>query len=988
MSEVKYQLVVDRDEKTRTFLEVDALLERIGEIVMVAGKIQKIRKLGNLTFLVLQTFKDKLQVVFLGEKVNLLGSLKEGDYITVEGAATANTEAYRGIEVLAEKIEVLAEGTAVNFQQNQEFSDPRTRAHFRLKEGVVRLFSDCMAGIHLTEVPSIREGIRDALGRVLEKEPSSLRGFGELVYRQSFLPAFGGVYTISSAKDELACEIGYQTSTDSLMAEVVGFLSSLESLQHGRYARELSILGVNFNIPQSIPSVDFEDVRRQVAKVFSYTPPNKGILLPEERELISRFIEKETGSGMVFVTKPPSSERPIYAMRNREDSSHTEEFILIAQGGVQLITGGLRTHVIKDQENVLLRYGITPALVENYLQVHRIGLPPHGGFTIDVTSLLLHAAGLERLPYIRAPRPIRTFEVTDENEFNARDFLFGSQRLALPILENRARHVQCLEDNQVASLMKTDMQKDPETDLPPELIAILPEFAMNIADVEFLLDLIPNQRKKILSEPPGKVLQYLWSILGHDHVKSIMKSQQMRIAARELSEMGILTDYAQLKFLHEEMLDNLGRLAVYQLKSINSNKLTDIACKRITARKESDYILDPEIRSKITRFIETEDEEFLGELNESDRSIVIEVLENGKKRVQFPLTKFTKRLLSSRPNAMATVIHTVTKLADAGRPLPIDGKDEGTLWEAIDANCATPILYYIFTKLQANKEAFTNFKKILRDNFSRMHRNEEIDPTEVTNQFYEKMETFCDYLGDSFFGGKENIYPELVHYFYRPVNMDISTLTSHLSKIGGETADLDELSFNFGGEHWEPESGCYSFAYEEEGSDKVLQLYFTKSSAGFFGKTTAGICTLNDQALFKRKDHFHINLVDGETQLVVGNAQGYVIDRSGRKAILLRAINPSEAYVNMANAQDILKSVIRSVTELAENSGIDEIYISESKGVWHAHSSREPIKAILDLLYEHLEEIVLEEPFPIYNFYGVDKTIEKVYQLFGKQPVA
>jgi hypothetical protein len=536
--------------------------------------------------------------------------------------------------------------------------------------------------------------------------------------------------------------------------------------------------------------------------------------------------------------------------------------------------------------------------------------------------------------------------------------------------------------------MKIDTQKDPKTDLPPELIAILPEFAMNIADVEFLLDLVPNQRKKVLSEPPEKVLQYLWSILGHDHVKNILKSQQMRISARRLSEMGILTDYSQLKFLHEEILDNLGRLAVCQLKSIDSNKLTDIACKRIAARKEPDYILDPEIRSKINRFIETEDEELLWELNESDRSIVIEVLEDGKRRAQFSLTKFTKRLLSNRPNAMATVIHTVAKLADAGGPLPIDVKDEETVWEAIDANCATPILYYIFTKLRTHhKEIFTALKKTLRDNFSHIHRNKEIDPTEVTNKFYEKMETFRDYLGDSFFEGKENIYPELVHYFYRPVNMGISTLTSHLSKIGGETADLDELSFNFGGEHWEPESGCYSFAYEEEETDKVLQLYFTKSSAGFFGKSTAGICTLNDQALFKRKDHFHINLVDGGTQLVVGNAQGYVIDRSGRKAILLRAINPSESYVNMANAQDILKSVIRSAAELAENSGIGEIYISESKGVWHAHSSREPVKAILDLLYEHLDEIVLEKPFSIYNFYGVDKTIDKVYKVFGKQPV-
>ncbi len=985
MSEFNYQSI-DAQKESDTILETDDLIEKVGESVTVAGVVQKVRKLGNLTFLVMRTFKDKLQIVFLGEKVDILGNIKEGNFIEVEGQVTANAEAYRGIEVVAEKIKRIGGITdprtsaTDGFHQTQEFSDPKKRAHLRVKTGIARSFSDCMSDIHLTQVPSIRS----CYGGTADREPKVLRGFGELAYRQSFLPTFGGVYTVSPDNDELACEIGYQTSFRALMSVVVRFMTHLGSLKDGPYSRELSTLGADLTLPQAIPAVDFEEVRKRVMDVFGYRSPNKTTLLPEEMDLIGRLVREETGSGMIFVTRPPSRGRPVYAMRSNEDDKHTEEFSLIAHGR-QIISGGLRVHDFDTQMEILVECGVPPTLAEEYMQAQRMGIPPHGGITVQVNPLLASLAGVSDKPRIHFPNGVARTEVRGEEEFNVRDFLFGLQKLPISVLESRAKHVQSLEDAQVASLMVAEDARDAETGLPNALVAILPEFAMSVEDVEFLLDLVPSQREKVLSEPPEKLLQYLWSILGHDHVKSIMKSQQMRRAVKRLSEMGILTDYGQLKFLHEEMLDNFDKLSVLHSSSIDADKLTEITCKRIAARKGSTP--DPDFRSKIKHFLETTDVGHLVEFDEEDRRIVGEVLENGKKRAQIPLTKFTKRLLSSRPNTMATVMHTMTELAASGEALPIDGEAEEVLWEAIDAGCSTPVLYRAYIRLRANKGALTSFNRLLRDNFSSMHRNKEMDPREVSEKFYKEMEAFREYLGSSFFEERQNVYPELVHYFYRPVNMDISTLSSHLSSVGDRTSDLEELGFDFGGDHWEPNEGCYSFAYEEGDADKVMQLYFTKSSAGFFGKTSAGICTLNDQDLFKRKDHFHINLVDGATQLVVGNVQGYVINRDGKKVILIRAINPSESYVTMTNAQDILKSVVSAVVELAERSGVDEICIGESKGVWHAHSSREPIKAILDLLYENLEELTLETPFPIYNFYGVDKTIQKVYKFWEKQSV-
>ena len=73
-------------------------------------------------------------------------------------------------------------------------------------------------------------------------------------------------------------------------------------------------------------------------------------------------------------------------MEDPADPSVTLSFDLLFRG-LEVTTGGQRIHDYTQQMEKILRRGMNPDPFECYLQIHKFGMPPHGGF----------GAGLERL---------------------------------------------------------------------------------------------------------------------------------------------------------------------------------------------------------------------------------------------------------------------------------------------------------------------------------------------------------------------------------------------------------------------------------------------------------------------------------------------------------------------------------------------------------------------------------------------------------------
>lgn len=127
-----------------------------------------------------------------------------------------------------------------------------------------------------------------------------------------------------------------------------------------------------------------------------------------------------------------------------------------------------------------------------------------------------------------------------------------------------------------------------------------------------------------------------------------------------------------------------------------------------------------------------------------------------------------------------------------------------------------------------------------------------------------------------------------------------------------------------------------------------LKIYLSKNKASFFAKAAAGICTAEDIDLWNRKDHFHANLVQGDS--IVGNIQLYVIDIEGEKSLLIRGINPSSSFLPEIDVPSLCEGIFKTMKTFAAANRLNKIYLAEN-GAFHALSNREEVLEYLTPKY-------------------------------------
>ena len=118
----------------------------------------------------------------------------------------------------------------------------------------------------------------------------------------------------------------------------------------------------------------------------------------------------------------------------------------------------------------------------------------------------------------------------------------------------------------------------------------------------------------------------------------------------------------------------------------------------------------------------------------------------------------------------------------------------------------------------------------------------------------------------------------------------------------------------------------------------VITGHVSKNAASFFAKTTANVCTAGDLSLYRRPDHFHVNLVDRD-QVVVGNIQAYLTEYDGQPALIFRGFNPSTSIVSSTNAAIICDQMVDMVKQIAQDNQISQVLIPEQDG-WHPLTNR------------------------------------------------
>lgn len=195
-------------------------------------------------------------------------------------------------------------------------------------------------------------------------------------------------------------EISWIDSHEDVMAFQEGWLQYVYTRVkelHGDAIKE------TFDVDLVVPTVPFPRIPMreaiEILKSRGYVLPadKKGDIDPAGEREIAAYVKEKFDHDFVFLTDWPIAVRPFYHMRLEVDETLTRSYDLIANG-LEITTGAQREHRVDVLTRQALEKGLTVEPIQYYLDFFRYGCPPHGGFGLGLSRLMMV---LLNLPNIR-----------------------------------------------------------------------------------------------------------------------------------------------------------------------------------------------------------------------------------------------------------------------------------------------------------------------------------------------------------------------------------------------------------------------------------------------------------------------------------------------------------------------------------------------------------------------------------------------------------
>jgi nondiscriminating aspartyl-tRNA synthetase len=414
----------------RTF--IGNLREHIGSKVKVQGFLQTLRDQKKMQFLILRDLTGLVQIAFwkandpdLAEKISALGA---ESIITVTGEVIDNPIVkLGGLEIQLETLTVdgLAESPlpldpfadaqpAIDFRMDWRFLDmrrPQVTLLFKVQTALEMAFreywrdndfieihspklmgSPSESGAELFEVQYFETKAYLAQSPQFYKQMAMAAGFERVfeigpVFRAD--PSFTSRHMTEFTGIDM--EISYIDSHDDVM-------KALENQLNYVYGRVKEIHGAaiqeQFEVELQPPTLPFPRISMAEALAilkevgYQLPPEKKGDIDPGGERALADWVRRTHNHDFFFLTDWPIVVRPFYHMRHADNPGLTKSFDLIANG-TEIVTGAQREH----RYDVLLQQaadkGLSPEPIQFYLDFFRYGCPPHGGYGMGLSRLLM-----------------------------------------------------------------------------------------------------------------------------------------------------------------------------------------------------------------------------------------------------------------------------------------------------------------------------------------------------------------------------------------------------------------------------------------------------------------------------------------------------------------------------------------------------------------------------------------------------------------------
>ncbi|MCM1244325.1 MAG: aspartate--tRNA(Asn) ligase [Roseburia sp.] len=437
-------------EKEFDTKDIQGVIERFsagslndGEKIQVHGVIHRIRHMSGFAFVIIRSPRILFQCVWEENTSQVdLKQFSTEDCVNIEGTVVFEERSKLGFDIRIDKMEKLsgaAEQIPIEISNDKKVAalqlntlldhriitlrSSRVRAAIKLGEGVMHAFRDFLDDENFTEFvpPRIVQAGAEGGADMFEVDYFGEKAYlnqSPQMYKQIMVGAFSKVYTVGpifrgekhstnrhiNEFQGLDIEMGFIDSFEDIMELEARLFKYMFRYLNENYAYELDILlGRDKRLPEltKFPKVRFSEVKDMYAKANNVPVDNPNDLCPDEEKWIGEYFMSEYNAPIVFITHYPSAKRPFYTMDDPQDPDVTLSYDMLLYG-LEVTTGGQRIHDYDMQVEKMKQRNMDIADFEDYLTMHKYGMPPHGGFGLGLERIVQRLVGFENIREVTA----------------------------------------------------------------------------------------------------------------------------------------------------------------------------------------------------------------------------------------------------------------------------------------------------------------------------------------------------------------------------------------------------------------------------------------------------------------------------------------------------------------------------------------------------------------------------------------------------------
>ncbi|MGA1767061.1 MAG: aspartate--tRNA(Asn) ligase [Aquiluna sp.] len=408
---------------------------KIGELagqqdgpVTIGGWVETLRDQKRIQFIIIRDESGSVQVTYprpseedaLADQVS---ALTHGSFVIVKGQLKHDERVkLGGIEILLEGLEVvsaslpdspIAEDTSIDKRLDWRFIDfrrPELNLMMQVQTTIEQAWREHWLANDFVEIhsPKLMASPSESHAELFKLE--YFEGHAYLAqspqfYKQMAMsaglnrvfeigPVFRADPSFTSRHATEFVSIDMEMSWIDSHEDVMSFQEELMvkaitavKEKHGERIKEL--YEIDIEIPSTpFPRIPLAEAHEIIEKRGYKVPRTDGDLDPEGERQISQYAKEELGHEFVFLTDYPKHIRPFYHMRHEDNDALTKSYDLIWKG-TEITTGAQREHRIEVLEAQAKDKGLDPEGLDFYMDFFRYGVPPHGGFGMGLTRVVM-----------------------------------------------------------------------------------------------------------------------------------------------------------------------------------------------------------------------------------------------------------------------------------------------------------------------------------------------------------------------------------------------------------------------------------------------------------------------------------------------------------------------------------------------------------------------------------------------------------------------